>query len=285
MCSHLSGSCEEACSWEERVERILRLAWEVGRCYPALVALELAQEAVGHVYEHLGSFCPQRGTFEAWCRTSLTHLGVDLFRKWRRHARITSPEVLAVVATTEEVLTIEKQTEAIEEDLEQLRSCLDDLCKYGKEAADTRDGGEEIDYYGVLVLHLRLVLACRASRVLKAERIDIEGGLVDFISRRLPWRSDEERRRFRDSDPTLGELWNALAGDIDCQPCRGINDRLCRLLSDLGGEVVSKQRWATWCQRARDWACRVLGPTRWERVFGSWLHGDRPRPRVAAVEE
>jgi hypothetical protein len=285
MCTRLSGSCQEACSAEEQVTRILRLAWEVGRRYPALVALELAEEAVGHVYEHLASFDPQRGAFDAWCRTLLTHRGVDLFRKWRRHARATSPEVLAVVATTEEILAVQNKTEAAEEMLEQVRSALDRLRQQDKETAPARDGGHEIDYYAVLLLHLRLVLASRASRVLKAERLAVEGGLADFVSRRLPWRPGEEKRRFRGGNPTLDELWKALVADIDGHRCRRINDRLCQVLSDLGGEVVSKQRWATWCQRARDWACRVLETSRWEHVFGSWLHGHRPHHGAAAVEE
>ena len=271
MSGNLVSAWPEGLSPDDFVPIVNRLVERVSRRFPAPIGQRLAEEAVSRIYQRLGQFCASRGCFARWCYRLLYNRALDLLRWHRRsRTRLLSLEALSHLPDPIAVQSpeAEQRTEAILADLRSVRRLLDDI-SWG-----TPSQGE-VDYFAVLLLHLRLAMAGRLGQTLTGDELQPAGGVAGFLAHVLPWSRAEEGLRCRRGLPPLADVWEALRPEVDRLPCRVSGEDLCRTLSRLqpGGPALNPLTWHQWCQRARKAALRRMGPEAWDRYFAPWLLG------------
>lgn len=133
-----------------------------------------------------------------------------------------------------------------------------------------------IDYFAVLLLHLRLSLAGRGRsswRRLARNGLLAHRSFAEFVAWCLEWRPEEAGRRFRPELPPLGELWSVLTPALELPPHLVTAETVCCTLTEhlRPPAAVALDQWRKWLQRARDTAREEMGEEQWREYFAVWL--------------
>ena len=217
---------------------------------------DLHDECLGHIAEKLPHYRPERGPFRVWVHQVLHNFGCDLRRRRRRLREVSlSKEVVGRPDTGSRLTAAVVPEEGAAADLERRFAALRlqlDTCVWPP--------SRRVDYFAVLLARLRLELAdhYRASRegVLPAQEA------AERVAVWLPWRNDEEARRFRPDLPTLSDLWRELA------PKLGERLGLAEVVAVVNacpppGTRLSYDTLNQWMFRARKLAHESIGDDAW----------------------
>jgi hypothetical protein len=222
---------------------------------------DLIEQSFGFVQERLGQYDPDQGPLRPWLQGVLMHFGQDLRRTWLRHARRHRPLPDRDLQQNDpQRPSLEEVGASLEDGFARMREDLD-RCAWPP--------ARTVDYYAVLLALLRLGMVAWYHRVGGAQ---IPGEGPQRAAGWLPWRAEEETRRFRAGLPCLTELWRRLT------PRLAGGFRLELLLEALNepapaGAPVVYSTLAQWCYRARCTARDRLGMEVWaEHGFARLLH-------------
>jgi DNA-directed RNA polymerase specialized sigma24 family protein len=225
------------------------------------VRRDLVELSFGFVQERLEQYDPAQGPLRPWLQGVLTHFGQDLRRRWLRHARRHAPLLTPEPEqSSPQRPSLEELTAVLEEGFARMREDLD-RCAWPPARA--------VDYYAVLLAHLRLEMVASCHRAGAAQA---PGEAARRAAGWLPWRAEEEVRRFRAGLPRLDELWRRLSPRLD--GCYRLDLLLEALNDPPPGPPVVYSTLAQWCYRARRTARERLGLEAWaEHGFARLLHG------------
>ena len=215
-----------------------RIAARAAARFPRPIRDDLVAEAPGRLWEACrrgrAAFRAGEGTFEGWFATVVRHLGLSRLRQ-TTPTRLGCPEGVRAPDAGQGA----EAADELRERLARLRSILDRLSR-----AEI-DGS--VDWYAVLLMHLRLALAGRVSRTWGGARPP-HGEAAAQVARLLPWRPGESGRAFTPAAPPLGAVWDAVSPALDAPPYRIEAAPLC------AAAALSSARWHQWAKRARSGA-------------------------------
>jgi hypothetical protein len=137
-----------------------------------------------------------------------------------------------------------------------------------------------VDYFAVLLLHLRLAVAAKLSEHIAERGQELPDAVSYLLARYVPWRGDEEDLRLKAEWPTLREVWSSLEEVLDRPPYRVSTAALCDVLTGLlgAGVAVTPDLWYQWLKRAKGMAKDRINPDDWDTFFAAWLPDRPPRP-------
>lgn len=222
----------------------------------------LVDAALDVLPKRLASYRKEKGRFLAWLETTLRNLGRDEQRKRARFRNLTRSD--EVPQSDLAGRAVERQVRD-EERLTRLLRALQAL------AEGPRSKRQRTDFHALLLVSLRLAVVGRLKRVRK---------LVDFWGQTrsevavalLPWSEQDERREIQAGWPSLGTVWETLAGGLDDTSANPTDDRIVGWLSGLPGVAgLSAEGWRQWRKRAVAAGVKRLGRERWDADIEPWL--------------
>lgn len=268
------------------------------RAYPCATQSDIEDEAMGIVCQALfdrasAGYDPTRNCFKPWCIAVLRNWATDLVRKRTRkrkpprtsdipdqtNGRPASEPDPSLDHTTIVEMAVSNDRLANEPDHrpERPRSVVtvEGISRWSQAFRQVLDGiawrceKKDIDYFAVLLLNLRLKIAARVFDVGFASPDEP----AKYVASLLPWHPDEEQRLLSKSLPTLGQVWQALASDMNKPPT---SKSLCVVVNQLAAEQgcsasLNDGCWRKWCERAREEAEKRTNPEQWQQYFESWL--------------
>jgi len=226
---------------------------------------DLVGESVTVIWMRIGQYSRAAGRFEDWCRTVLYHYAVDLWRKAK-----SGPVRPAVggdepSAALELAAAVEDHSDEVIERCRELRAVLDRL-------AWSPPRG--VNYFAVLLLHLRLVMARHLTHAPLNEDPAWRGELPDLVESLLPWSAEEAESRFKHDWPPLRQIWEGA--------CKLLRERTLTIEVSRPCDVVERwlpassqltpELWNQWVHRAKDRAKhRLQDEAAWSRCFSRLL--------------
>lgn len=234
---------------------------------------EFSAEALSFVWiklAHEKKFDPNKGSFNSWCQVILRNRYKDFRRRTRRLPNLAEEEEDAIPDSSDSDCAY---GEELQRRIRELREELDHL-------ASVFRAPQQVDYFAVLLLQLRLVMA----RMLRLHDLLSESSLgppSDLIAWALPWRPGEASRSIRPVWASLGEVWEALREELDRPPYCIEAPGLCDILSRHtdGKALITADVWNQWVRRAKQQARSRVDPETWEQVFARFLPDHSPRSR------
>jgi DNA-directed RNA polymerase specialized sigma24 family protein len=130
--------------------------------------------------------------------------------------------------------------------------------------------GRGVDYYAVFLLALRVRVALEWRRIPGGEPL-APGASADRAATSLPWREQEQGRRFLAELPPLAECWQALRLVLDL-PALGVQEVVAALNASWPpDQAITVGRWNQWTSRARQRAQACIPPDEWQTLFAHWF--------------
>jgi DNA-directed RNA polymerase specialized sigma24 family protein len=253
---------------------ILHVAEQVDGRFGGHLGQDFIGEALTLVWERLAPgplarFDPAKGEFEPWCRTVIVRRAIDVWRQQRRERARQASET--ALENQPDMTAVQEQSSREAEVVlqllvEQRRVVLDEM-RWQPVYANG------VDYFGVLLLHLRLAIAERVGTEVAESDLELPDTMSYLLTRYLPWRAAEENLRFKPAWPTLGEIWLSLKECLDQPPYRLSIVMLCETLTRLlrGAGTVTPDLWYQWLKRSKTIAKGRIDAATWNAFFAVWL--------------
>lgn len=259
---------------------LVELSRRVGRSFSPAIRDELEPDAIlSLLAEKVNRFRSDGGAFVPWCHVVVQNHASTLRRTLQRDglgrtktgSSGSSREIDLLQEKTTQFLgndgSLNEELESIGERFQVLRLALNDVTW-------EPEGSRRVDYYAVLLLHLRMILAARLQRYTNDGNVLPMFCWSKFIEFCLPWRGGEGQRYFRPGEPSLADVWTGLASRIDASEDDiplDLADELLGTMESLGSDRLTIDVWHQWTKRARDQVRTRLAPEAWDRAFASWF--------------
>lgn len=250
---------------------LCELSERVARQFSPTIREELSADTIySLVAERIDRFRPDGGSFAAWCYAVIRNHAAGLRRRLSRDALghlVTSragsddgSDRLTILAANDPGDSVPD----LAEEFGQIRRTLDRI-------AWDPEGAGRVDYYAVLLLHLRMALAAQVDRCSRNDGEIPLPGRSKLLEWCLPWREDEKRRRFRPEEPSLKWIWTKLADAIDAGEGTDLVPVLLDVIENQGAARATADWWNQRTKRARDEARTRIGEEEWNRRFARWV--------------
>lgn len=240
---------------DEWVPRLAR-----GRKWRKRIRQELEDAANETLYCALKTWDPSIATFKYWCKSILRNRRIDILRGLRRepvsHDALIddedTKEAAEPVARPARDDAAPEMTGQISDHVKRLRGALDAAARHSSGRKRSRGA---VDFYAVLLIHIRLALWARMVASEYASDPGLFGpGPVDVVEDLVPWHPADRRRRIRPELPTVEEIWDQAASALKQQeiPAPLTAEALCDMLhSHCPAVHVKPNTWQQWVSRAR----------------------------------
>lgn len=236
-----------------RLADLIREESAVTRSFQHLIGRWVEEDALGYVYERLGSYRAGGPGLRAWVRAVLRNRCFSLHRQARRRPAVIlhgrDPEDRGLPATEAEADRLFRV----------MNAALVSL------AADRPPA--DLDHAAVFAFQVLLRAGNLAANGPRAPGRPASAE----ISRRLPLAERVWDSAFRPGYPPLRALWAAVTPVLD-DGRRVTGKDVCQILADRFGNCppVTPILWLKWMERSRENARARLGESVWQDGFG-WL--------------
>jgi len=268
LAPEISGCPERAIvlKFLAEVSRIARatLASRYGNDLEATVNEWLAPDSIESLLaEKVTKYNPAEGGFRGWCVKVVRNNALDKVRHLNRDA-LGHTSTGIFLETKDARAGVTQGEEKLSEIVERVRGLCDLVAKQPK---------GKIDYFSVLLVQIRWVVAERIRKGLSEWELEGLGKPSEIVEFLLPWTEEESQRRFREGWPRIAEIWEAMAV-VMTQTDRALSfTQFQELLEKRHPEAVDLRAdvWHQWVRRAKKAAQSLIGPGDWDQCLGHLL--------------
>lgn len=250
----------------EAFEKLIPTILQVEACiaqkrqFREILGEEWLDQVLDHVWCHIGNFDGSRGFVCKWLKVVLLNLARDHRRKKLRREPLThdtwsSLENVHASASPE-------RNENLQHRCQEMQKVISD-CRW------STDG--KVKYFVLFLFQIRLKLCQKLFKWESREAIPENASMK--AEKLFPWSSGDQAKSFRDGDPRICEIWNALN-----QRIKNIEDlqteNVLQVINSLPNakDKISVQRWAKWIQRLKTTAQSHIKEVDWNKYFRGLFH-------------